>query len=447
MFEALTDKLNAVFGRLNSHGTIDEKDLDQAMREVRLALLEADVNFKVVREFIAHVRERALGAEIWKSLTPTQQIIGIVNDELVQLLGGEPGHINRAPQPPTIIMLVGLQGAGKTTHCAKLALHLRKRGDKPLLVAADVYRPAAVEQLQSLGKQLDIPVFSEGTEVSPATICRDAVAEARRIGATVVIVDTAGRLHVDEAMMNEVVGLRELLHPQEVLFVADAMAGQDAVHAAEEFHRAVGTTGLILTKMDGDARGGAVLSIRAVTGVGVKFVGVGEKPDALQTFYPDRMAQRILGMGDIQTLVDRAREEMGDQDVKELERKMKTAQFDLQDFLDQMAKVKKMGRISDLVGMLPGLGKIKNQLNADMDEGFFKKTEAIIQSMTMDERRNPSLLLDGRSKASRKRRIAKGSATRVEDVNELLRQFEQSKTLMKQLTSSKGRGLLSGLLR
>jgi signal recognition particle subunit SRP54 len=447
MFEALTDKLNAVFGRLNSHGSITEQDLDQAMREVRLALLEADVNFKVVREFIAHVRERALGAEIWKSLTPTQQIIGIVNDELVQLLGGEPGHINRAAQPPTIIMLVGLQGAGKTTHCAKLALHLRKRGDKPLLVAADVYRPAAVEQLQSLGRQLDVPVYSEGTGVTPAMICQHAMVEARRIGATVVIVDTAGRLHVDEAMMGEVVGLRELLHPQEVLFVADAMAGQDAVHAAEEFHKAVGTTGLILTKMDGDARGGAVLSIRAVTGVGVKFVGVGEKPDALQTFYPDRMAQRILGMGDIQTLVDRAREEMGDQDVKELERKMKNAQFDLQDFLDQMAKVKKMGRVSDLVGMLPGLGKIKQQLNADMDEGFFNKTEAIIRSMTMAERRNPSLLLDGRSKASRKRRIAKGSATRVEDVNELLRQFEQSKTLMKQLTSSKGRGLLSGLLR
>jgi signal recognition particle subunit SRP54 len=385
---------------------------------------------------------------VLKSLTPAQQIIGIVNEELVKLLGGEAGHINRAAQPPTVIMLVGLQGSGKTTHCAKLALHLRKRGDKPLLVAADVYRPAAVEQLQSLGKQLDVPVFSEGTSVRPAEICRHALVEARRIGATVVIIDTAGRLHVDEAMMAEIVGLRDLLQPQEVLFVADAMAGQDAVTAADEFHKAVGTTGLILTKMDGDARGGAVLSIRAVTGVGVKFVGVGEKPDALQTFYPDRMAQRILGMGDIQTLVDRARDEMGDQDMKELERKMKTAQFDLQDFLDQVGKVKKMGRLSDLVGMLPGIGKIKQQMQvAEMDDGFFKKTEAIIQSMTLEERRNPTLLTEGRSKASRKRRIAKGSSTKVEEVNELLRQFEQAKTVMKQLTSGKGRGMLGGLLR
>jgi signal recognition particle subunit SRP54 len=448
MFEALTDKLNAVFGRLNSHGTITEKDLDDAMREVRLALLEADVNYKVVREFIARVRERALGTEVLKSLTPTQQIIGIVHEELVALLGNEPGHINRAPQPPTIIMLVGLQGSGKTTSCAKLALHLRKRGDKPLLVAADVYRPAAVEQLQSLGRQLDIPVYSEGTDVPPTEICRHALAEARRIGATVMIVDTAGRLHIDEAMMAEVVALRDLLKPQEVLFVADAMAGQDAVRAAEEFHRAVGCTGLILTKMDGDARGGAVLSIRAVTGVGVKFVGMGEKADALQTFYPDRMAQRILGMGDIQTLIERAREEMGDQDVKELERRMKTAQFDLQDFLDQVAKVKRMGRLSDLVSMLPGIGRIKQQLQvSEMDEDFFKKTEAIIQSMTLEERRNPSLLTEGRSKASRKRRIARGSGTRVEDVNELLRQFEQAKMVMKQLANTRGRGFLGGLLR
>jgi len=448
MFESLTDKLQGVFGRLNSHGTVTEADLEEAMREVRLALLEADVNFKVVREFIAHVRERALGAEILKSLTPTQQIVGIVNEELVKLLGNEPGHINRAGQPPTIIMLVGLQGAGKTTHCAKLALHLRQRGDKPLLVAADVYRPAAVQQLQALGKQLNIMVYAEGTSVPPAEICQHAVAEGRRMGATVIIIDTAGRLHIDEPMMQEVVGLRDLLHPQEVLFVADAMAGQDAVRAAEEFHKAVGTTGLILTKMDGDARGGAVLSIRAVTGVGVKFVGTGEKADALDTFYPDRMAQRILGMGDVQTLIERAQLAMGDEDVKELERRMKTAQFDLQDFLTQMSKVKKMGRLTDLVKMIPGANKISQQLGVeDMDDGFFKRTEAIILSMTQQERKNPAIMVKGRDSSSRRKRVARGSGTSVQEVNQLLNQFEDAKKMMKTLANSKGRGFTNGMFR
>ncbi|HLZ70480.1 MAG TPA: signal recognition particle protein [Dehalococcoidia bacterium] len=450
MFESLTEKLGGIFGRLNSHGTVTEKDLDDAMREVRLALLEADVNYKVVREFIAKVREKALGAEILKSLTPTQQIVGIVNEELIELLGNEPGHINRAAQPPTIIMLVGLQGSGKTTHCAKLALHLRQRGDKPLLVAADVYRPAAIDQIQSLARQLDIPVYAEGTNVKPAQICRHALDEARRIGATVIIIDTAGRLHVDEAMMGEVAELRELLKPQEVLFVADAMAGQDAVRAAEEFHKAVGTTGLILSKMDGDARGGAVLSIRAVTGVGVKFVGVGEKADALETFYPDRMAQRILGMGDIQTLMERAQEAMGEQDVKDLERRMKTAQFDLQDFLTQMGKVKKMGRLADLVKMIPGVSRISNQLGVDqMDDDFFKRTEAIILSMTLFERRHPETLLKskGSEKGSRKKRIAAGSGTSVAEVNQLLKQFEDARQMMKTLANSKGRGLLPGMFR
>jgi signal recognition particle subunit SRP54 len=448
MFESLTDKLQGVFGRLNSHGTITEKDLDEAMREVRLALLEADVNYKVVRQFIQGVRERAVGGEILKSLTPTQQVIGIVNEELVKLLGNEPGHIARAAQPPTIIMLVGLQGAGKTTHCAKLANHLRQRGDKPLLVAADVYRPAAVDQLQALGRQLSIPVYSEGTSLPPAEICTHALAEAKRIGATVVIVDTAGRLHIDDAMMGEVVGLRDLLKPQEVLFVADAMAGQDAVRAAEAFHKAVGTTGLVLTKMDGDARGGAVLSIRAVTGVGVKFVGVGEKLDALEAFYPDRMAQRILGMGDIQTLMERAQQAMGDEDVKELERRMKTAQFDLQDFLTQMSKVKKMGRIADLVKMIPGVSKISAQLGVDdMNDDFFKKTEAIILSMTRAERKNPSILMKDRTKASRKRRIAQGSGSTVQEVNQLLSQFDDAKKMMKTLANTKGRGLLGNMFR
>jgi signal recognition particle subunit SRP54 len=449
MFESLSEKLQNVFGRLNSHGTVTEKDLDAALGEVRLALLQADVHFKVVREFQARVRERALGAEIFKSLTPTQQIIGIVNEELVELLGNEPGHINRAPQPPTIIMLVGLQGSGKTTHCAKLALHLRQRGDKPLLVAADVYRPAAVDQLQALGRQLNIPVFAEGTDKRPRQICEHALAEAKRQGATVMIVDTAGRLHVDEQMMNEVIELRDVLKPQEVLFVADAMAGQDAVRAAQEFHTAVGTTGIILTKMDGDARGGAVLSIRSVTGVGVKFVGVGEKPDALDTFYPDRMAQRILGMGDVQTLMERAQAAMGEEDTRELERKMKTAQFDFQDFLTQMGKVKKMGRIADLVKMIPGVNRISAQLGVDdMDDGFFKKTEAIILSMTMQERKNPHLLMKGHDKASRRRRVATGSGASVSEVNQLLKQFDEARKMMKTLANSKGgRGMLPGMFR
>jgi signal recognition particle subunit SRP54 len=450
VFDTLSDRLNEIFTKLRGKGRLTDADIDATAREIRLALLEADVNFKVVREFEAKVRERALGAEVLRSLTPTQQIVGIVDEELVNLLGNEPGHINRAAQPPTIIMLVGLQGSGKTTHCAKLALHLRQRGDKPLLVAADVYRPAAVDQLQALGRQLDIPVYAEGTDVKPAVICEHALAEGRRIGATVIIVDTAGRLHVDEAMMNEVVELRELLKPQEVLFVADAMAGQDAVRAAKDFHDAVGTTGLILSKMDGDARGGAVLSIRAVTGVGVKFVGVGEKPDALDTFYPDRMAQRILGMGDVQTLIEKAQAAMGDEDVKDLERRMKTAQFDLQDFLTQMGKVKKMGRLADLFKMIPGAGKISAQLGVDdMNDDFFKRTEAIILSMTPLERKHPEILTRGKgsSKSSRKKRIAAGSGTSVQEVNQLLKQFDDARQMMKTLANTKGRGFLGGMLR
>lgn len=442
MFESLSDKLQSVFGKLNSHGTITETDLDEAMREVRLAMLEADVNYKVVREFIARVRERAVGSEILTGLNATQHVVGLVNEELVSLLGAEQVPLNRSPQNPTIIMLVGLQGSGKTTHIAKLALYLRSRGDRPLMVAADVYRPAAVDQLQALGRQLNIQVFSEGTDVSPEKICADGLAEARRIGATVMLVDTAGRLHVDQQMMDEVARLREQLKPAEVLFVADAMAGQDAVRAAEEFHKAVGTTGLVLTKMDGDARGGAALSIRHVTGVPVKFIGVGEKPDALEPFYPDRLAQRILGMGDILTLVEKAQATMGEENVKELERKMKTAQFDLDDFLTQMQRVKKMGPLGQLVGMLPGLGQIKKQLAAnELDDDFFKQVEAIIYSMTPAERHTPKII-----NGSRRRRIARGSGTEPRDVNQLLNQFEEARKIMKVMANSKGRGL-SGLFR
>jgi signal recognition particle subunit SRP54 len=437
MFESLTEKLQGIFGRLGSHGTITEKDLDDAMREVRLALLEADVNFRVVRDFVAHVRERAAGAEIHKALKPHEQIIAFVNEELIETLGKEPAHLNRAPQPPTIVMLVGLQGSGKTTMAAKLANWLRGRGDKPLLVACDIYRPAAVEQLKALGRQLDLPVYDRGTDTPPLEIARGALGEARRVGATVVILDTAGRLHIDQQMMDEVAELRQELHPHDVLFVADAMAGQDAVRAAEEFHKAVGITGMVLTKMDGDARGGAALSIRHVVGVPIKFVGVGEKPDALEAFYPDRMASRILGMGDMLTLIDKAKESFGEEDVKGLEKKMRTGQFDLDDFVVQLQRVKNMGPLSQLLGMLPGIGNIKRQLGVDgeMDDSFFKQVEAIIYSMTAEERRRPEII-----NGSRRKRIARGSGTEPHDVNQLLKQFHEAKKIMKVMAGPRGPG-------
>ena len=436
MFEALSDKLQGIFSRLGSRGIIAEQDLDEAMREVRLALLEADVNFKVVKDFVAHVRERALGAEIHKALKPHEQIISFVNEELIETLGKEPAHLGRAPQPPTIVMLVGLQGSGKTTMAAKLGNYLRGRGDRVLLVAADVYRPAAVEQLRTLGRQLDLPVYDEGTTARPLQITRNALGEARRSGATVVILDTAGRLHIDRQMMDEVAELRRELRPHDVLFVADAMAGQDAVRAAQEFHKAVGITGMVLTKMDGDARGGAALSIRHVVGVPIKFVGVGEKPDALEAFYPDRMASRILGMGDLLTLIEKAKDTIGEEDVRGLEKKMRTGQFDLEDFVEQLQRVKKMGPLGQLIGMLPGLGQIKKQLAVDdMDDGFFKQVEAIIYSMTPEERRRPEII-----NGSRRKRIARGSGTQPHDVNQLLKQFHEAKKIMKVMTNSKGRG-------
>ena len=446
MFEALSEKLQGVFGRLGSHGVITEKDLDDAMREVRLALLEADVNFRVVKDFVAHVRERAVGAEIHKALRPHEQIVQFVNDELIETLGKEAAHLNRAPQPPTIVMLVGLQGSGKTTMASKLALHLKGRGDRPLLVAADVYRPAAIEQLRTLGGQVDVPVYDEGPKAKPLDIARHALTEARRIGATVIILDTAGRLHIDQQMMDEVAELRRELTPQDVLFVADAMAGQDAVRAAEEFHKAVGITGMVLTKMDGDARGGAALSIRHVVGVPIKFVGVGEKPEALEPFYPDRMASRILGMGDVLTLIEKAQATIGDDDVKGLQKKMKSGQFDLEDFVEQLQRVKKMGPLTQLVSMLPGFGGIKKQLAVDdMDDSFFKQVEAIIYSMTAEERRRPEII-----NGARRKRIARGSGTEPHDVNQLLKQFQEAKKIMKVMANGrggKGPGGLFGMLR
>jgi signal recognition particle subunit SRP54 len=433
MFESLTDKLQNAFKKFGSRGRVTEEDLDQVLREVRMAMLEADVNFKVVREFTSRVKERALGAEVLRSLTPAQQIIDIVNKELVDILGGENAKLASGDRLPTVIMLVGLQGSGKTTSAAKLANLLKKGGSRPLLVACDIYRPAAVDQLVTLAKQLDVPVHEEGTTKNPREIARNGLDKAKRMNATHLIVDTAGRLHIDEVMMKEVADLRKLLDPTEVLFVADAMAGQDAVNAAREFHDQVETTGLILTKMDGDARGGAALSIRQVTGVPVKFIGMGEKSDALEAYHPDRLAGRILGMGDMLSLIEKAKAEMGDEDSDRFAEKLKKGSFDLQDFIDQLKKVRNMGPLGQLVQMLPGFNKIKAQLDVDnMDDRFFDQAEAIVLSMTAWERRHPERV-DGK----RRRRIAKGSGTSAQQVNQLLKQFFESRKIAQTLAKGK----------
>lgn len=426
MFELLSEKLSKVFRALGNKGRLDEKDVDEALRQVRLALLEADVNFKVVKDFTARVRERAIGADVLKSLTPDQQIVKIVNEELTATLGGGQSKLTTASHPPSIIMLVGLQGSGKTTTAAKLALHLKHSGQSPLLVAADNRRPAAIEQLVTLGKQLEIPVYSEDPKNASKDICARALEKARQLAASWVIVDTAGRLHIDEAMMAEVAQIRELIKPTEVLLVVDAMTGQDAVRVAEEFHSKVGLTGLILTKMDGDARGGAALSIRWVSGVPVKFIGIGEKTDAFEPFYPDRLASRILGMGDILSFIEKAEKTLDEQKAKELEKKMRTATFNLEDFLTNLREIRKMGPLAQLVEMIPGLPKLANRLPDGMGEKQLTKVEAMILSMTPGERHNPHII-DG----SRRRRIARGSGTTPQDVNQLLNQFRQMQKLMK----------------
>ena len=434
MFEALTDKLQGVFRRLGSHGTINEQDLDEALREVRLALLEADVNFKVVREFVQGVKERALGAKVLSSLTPMQQIIDVVNQQLVEVLGGGHSQLERAKAPPTVMMMVGLKGAGKTTTTAKLALHLRRGGEKPLMVAADPERVAAVEQLIALGKQLSISVFAPDGKSRPADVCKAALKEAKSSGASTVLVDTVGYVQLNPDDLKELADLKQALEPTEVLLVADAMTGQEAVHAAEEFNRAVALTGLILTKLDGDARGGAALSIRSVTGVPIKFVGTGEKADALEAFHPDRFASRILGMGDLLTLIEKAKEELTDEDVESLSERMKKGTLTLEDFLAQYQRVRRMGPLSQLVGLVPGLSAIKNRLNVeDLDESYFGRVEAIIYSMTLEERRNPDII-DG----SRRRRIATGSGTQPADVNRLLKQYKEAKRIMQQITTGRG---------
>ena len=393
--------------------------------------LEADVNFKVVRDFIKKVTERAVGTEVLQSLLPAQQIVKIVNEELTALMGGEGERIKLASRPPTIVMMVGLQGAGKTTHCGKLAGMFKKQGRRPLLVACDVYRPAAVKQLQVVGQQLEIPVFSMGTDVSPVKIAKAGVEHAKQYGHDVVFIDTAGRLHIDEKMMEELKEIKETLEPQEILLVVDAMLGQDAVNVAESFNSLLDITGVVLTKLDGDTRGGAALSVRYVTGKPIKYVGVGEKLDAIEPFHPDRMASRILGMGDVLSLIEKAEQAYDEKQAEELERKMRTSTFDLEDFLDQFRQIKKLGPMKDILANLPGIDASKLQ-NAQIDEKAIDRTEAIILSMTPAERHKPSIITP-----PRKRRIAAGSGTKVEDVNRLLKQFEQTCKMMKEMSSGK----------
>jgi signal recognition particle subunit SRP54 len=434
MFDSLTDKLQGVFRRLGGRGTITEKDLDEALREVRLALLEADVNYKVVRDFVAGVRERALGADVTASLTPMQTIIDTVNQEMIELLGGGQTKLAKSNNPPTVIMLVGLKGGGKTTTAAKLALHLRRNGERPIMVTTDPERVAAAEQIEALGKQLGIPTVAPGTDVKPTDAAKKGLEAARQAGSSSMVVDTTGYVQLQDEDHAALKALHKALGPTEVLLVADAMTGQEAVHAAEEFNSAVPLTGLILTKLDGDARGGAALSIRAVTGVPIKFVGVGEKADALEPFYPDRFASRILGMGDMLTLIEKAKEELSDTDVESLTERMKKGSLTLDDFLEQYQRIKRMGPISNLLGMLPGFSQIKKQLNVDeMDEKYFSQVEAVIQSMTKEERSNPDII-DG----SRRRRIAAGSGTTPADINRLLKQYYEAKKVIQQISSGKG---------
>jgi len=439
MFDNLSDKLQATFQKLARKGRLSESDVDAGLRDVRLALLEADVNYKVVKQFIAAVRERAVGSDVARSLSPAQQVIKIVHEELIKLLG-EPAKLNLSGQAPHVIMLVGLQGSGKTTMAAKLALYLRKDGHKPLLVAADPYRPAAIAQLEVLGRQLDIPVYSEDIRVKPADVATHALKRAEGGAHSVVILDTAGRLQIDDAMMDELAEIKRRVTPAEILLVADAMTGQEAVHVAEGFHGRLGLSGLILTKVDGDARGGAALSIRSVTGVPIKFIGVGEKTDALEPFYPDRLASRILGMGDMLSLIERAEATFDQEQALKMEQKLRSATFNLEDFRDQLREIKKMGPLDQLLSMIPGMAQATRQLPSDLTERQMKRVEAIINSMTPAERQDPRLL-----NGSRKRRIALGSGTSVQEVNQLLNQFRDMQRMMKQLSgnSPQGRGLFS----
>ncbi|HBD86620.1 MAG TPA: signal recognition particle protein, partial [Clostridiales bacterium] len=426
-FESLSEKLNAAFRKLRGKGRLSEADVKEAMREVRLALLEADVSYKVVKDFVKAVTVRACGADVLESLSPAQMVIKIVNEELRALMGGENRKLNISSKSPSVCMLVGLQGAGKTTNGAKLAAYMKKQGKRPLLAACDVYRPAAIKQLETVGAQLDIPVFQMG-QSSPVEIAKAAIAHAKKHGNDLVFLDTAGRLHIDEALMTELIEIKAATEPAEILLVVDAMTGQDAVNVAQSFHDSLDITGLIMTKLDGDARGGAALSVKSVTGCPIKFVGMGEKTDALEVFHPERMASRILGMGDMLTLIEKAQSAYDEKQTKAMEERLLKSEFTLEDFYEQMQGMKKMGSMQDLINMLPGVGVNKALQNATIDETLMKKTEAIIQSMTPQERRSNSIL-----NGSRKKRIAAGSGTTVQDINKLLKQFEQTKKMMKQL--------------
>ena len=423
-FEGLTAKLNAAFKKLRGKGRLTESDIKEAMREIRLALLEADVSYKVVKDFIKSVSERCVGKDVLESLTPAQMIVKIVNEELIALMGSENQRITISPKSPTVVMLVGLQGAGKTTNGAKLAGLFKKQGKRPLLVACDIYRPAAIKQLEVVGGQLDIPVFQMGQE-DPVKIAKAAIRHAQQHGNDMVFLDTAGRLHVDEALMNELKAIKAEVEPREILLVVDAMTGQDAVNAAQSFNEWLDIDGVMLTKLDGDARGGAALSVKAVTGKPIKFIGTGEKLDMIEPFHPERMASRILGMGDVLTLIEKAEQALDQKKAAELEQKMRQNKFTLADFYDQLLQIKSMGSMQDLLGMIPGMGSLKN---VQVDEKATVRIEAIIQSMTPYERENPSCL-----NSSRKRRIALGCGQKVEDINRLLKQFEQMQQLMKQM--------------
>lgn len=441
-FESLGEKLQGVFKKLRGGAKLTEKDIKDAMREVKLALLEADVNFKVVKHFVNSVSEKAVGQEVMESLTPGQQIVKIVNDELTALMGGECSRLEFENKPPTVFMLCGLQGAGKTTACGKLAKHLIKSsGKRPLLVAADVYRPAAVKQLEVLGEQVKAAVFSMGTDVSPVEIAKKAVEHAKIHGNDPVIIDTAGRLQIDEALMLELKEIKEAVNPKEILLVVDAMTGQDAVNVAYTFNKDLDITGVILSKLDGDTRGGAALSVKHITGKPIKLASVGEKLGDLEPFYPDRMASRILGMGDVLTLIDKAQEAIDEKKAAELEQKIKDRSFDLDDFLQQFKQIRKMGSIAQIMGMLPGVDKkLIEQVDTEENEKRLRHTEAIIQSMTLEERRKPQII-----GANRKIRIAKGSGTRVQDVNQLLKQFAEMQKVMKQFSSPKQQKMLKKL--
>ena len=433
MFDSLSDRLESVFKKLRGHGRLDEGNIQEGLREVRLALLEADVNFKVVKDFVERVKARALGQDVLGSLTPGQQVIKIVHEELIELLGGESYALDFKGKPPYVIMMAGLQGSGKTTSAAKLALYLRRQKYQPYLVPADVYRPAAIDQLTKLGSELGVPVYPSTVEMNPVDICAAAMREAELKGCSVIILDTAGRLHIDELLMQELVGIKEKCRPHEILFVADAMTGQDAVTVAEKFNEVLDITGVVLTKMDGDARGGAALSIKSITGKPLKFVGMGERLSELEVFHPDRIASRILGMGDVLTLIEKAQATIDAKEAEALEKKFKKAEFDLEDFRTQMRRIKKLGSLEGIMKLIPGMGQIRKQLqDVQMPEKELARVEAMINSMTMAERHDPKII-----NPSRKQRIAKGSGVTVTEVNQLLKNFEQMQKMMKKMMGGK----------